>query len=398
MFLLLALALPLLSAAAPLPPDGLPTPYPQPPKAQRTTFTLYVPSVQKNAVFFTGPTVSFGYGWGVYNWRWFRPNEVQNYGPTSFNWVKMTDNPGNATAELCDAKRIPHNVLLRLNKAEAGVSPQAVGDDAYTWAVSMEDAPGVGKCVEAFEIGNEPNLSGPGLYNGPVDPEAYADQLCAAHDAIKGVDPSFIVVSGGLAPTTSLFPDETIVMDEEAFLRRMLTRIGDTHAGDAGACFDILAYHNYGFRTGHLTEPSDDPYDPDCPDGMCFRGVERIQTILWIEFGVPKKIWATEVGWLRDFNVEGCLARNPGVFGNFVGFENTDQEQADELVGAFQYARANWQWVGAMFVFNLDFNQREWWKNDHCIDEQGWFAVQGLSDYEHTYAAKAALEALEKLP
>jgi hypothetical protein len=355
-----------------------------------------MPSLQKNAVFFTGPTVPFGYGWGVFNWRYFRPGELFNYGSTSFNWIKMTDNPGNATAELCNEKRIPYNVLLRLNKAEAGVSPEDVGDDAYTWALDMKNASGAGKCVEAFEIGNEPNLSGPGLYNGPVDPEAYADQLCAAHDAIKGVDPSFIVVSGGLAPTTSLYPDETVVMDEEAFLRRMLARIGEAHDGDAGACFDVLGYHNYGFRTGHLTEPNDDPYDPDCPDGMCFRGVERIQTILWIEFGVPKKIWATEVGWLRDFMQNDPACAN--LLAVFSGFENSEQEQADELVGAFRYARFNWLWVGAMFVFNLDFNQRPWWLADHCIDEQGWFAVQGLSDYEDTYAAKAALEAMEKLP
>jgi hypothetical protein len=117
---------------------------------------------------------------------------------------------------------------------------------------------------------------------------------------------------------------------------------------------------------------------------------------LWIEFGVPKKIWATEVGWLRDFMQNDPPCSN--LLAVFSGFENTEQEQADELVGAFQYARFNWLWVGAMFVFNLDFNQRPWWLADPCIDEQGWFAVQGLSDYEHTYAAKAALEALEKLP
>ena len=34
-----------------------------------------------------------------------------------------------------------------------------------------------------------------------------------------------------------------------------------------------------------------------------------------------------------------------------------DAQAATNLVGAFQYADTNWPWMGAMFVFNLDFNQ-----------------------------------------
>lgn len=42
------------------------------------------------------------------------------------------------------------------------------------------------------------------------------------------------------------------------------------------------------------------------------------------------------------------------------GAQVSDQAQADYLVGAFQYARANWPWLGAMFVANLDYNVRPW--------------------------------------
>ena len=60
----------------------------------------------------------------------------------------------------------------------------------------------------------------------------------------------------------------------------------------------------------------------------------------------------------------------------FAGFPISDQAQADNLVGAFQYARANWPWLGGIFVFNLDFNPPRR-STDPCYDEQGSFAVQG---------------------
>jgi len=99
---------------------------------------------------------------------------------------------------------------------------------------------------------------------------------------------------------------------------------------------------------------------------------------------VSKRIWATEIGWMRDFNAGGCAAAPwAPVFG---GFPLSEAGQADQLVGAYQYARWHWPWMGAMFVFNLDYDRRD---QDACADEQGWFAVKG-------YPAEVALEAMPK--
>jgi hypothetical protein len=299
------------------------------------------------------------------------------YSPTSFNWIKIADNPD--PSQLCGPNRLPYRVLLRLNKADANATPQQVADDTWTWAHALETAPGVDRCVDAFEIGNEPNLSMNGGYSGPVDPERYADQLCAAYTAVKNTDPDFIVVSAGLAPTAGL-PDATLALTDTVFLRRMLDRIRATHDGDAGACFDVLAYHNYGFRTGHATDPA----SPACAERSCFRGVEETFQILRGEYGVAKRIWATEIGWLRDYTAGGC--GDAAWAGTFGGFQVSDQAQAAELVDAYTYARANWQWMGAMFVFNLDFDRRP---QGPCDDEQGWFAVRG-------FPAEVALEAMSK--
>lgn len=375
------------SASLPLPPEGdVPIrSTPGPAAAAVVTHTVFLPFVARNAITFQGPSISFGYGWNVYEYWKFRNGGTNT---TSLTWLKLVaDTPiDQAQAEFCNNNRLDYAILLRLNHADAGAeSLQWVADRSFEWAVEMQNIGGSGKCTEAFEIGNEPNLSGTGAYNGPVDPERYADQLCAAYNAIKAVDPNYIVVSAGLAPT-GVYSDPTVVLDEEDFLRRMLARIRDEHNGDAGACFDVLGHHNYGFRTGHATSPTDEAL---CPSGMCFRGAERMWNILYGEYGVAKRIWSTEIGWLRDFNVESCLVVNPGVFSFFTGFENSDQEQADELVAAFQYARANWPWSGAMFVFNYDFNHRPPWQANHCYDEQGWFAVDG-------YPAESALENMPK--
>jgi hypothetical protein len=276
-------------------------------------------------------------------------------------------------------------VLLRLNKADADSTPQQVADDTWTWAHNMETAPGVNKCVDAFEIGNEPNLSGRGQYNGPVNPVKYADQLCAAYDAIKRTDPSFSVVSAGLAPTGGA-ADHQLAMESVAFMRAMLDEIQANRFshGDPGGCFDVLGYHNYGFRTGYQTDPGD---ALKCPAEMCFRGVEDIWTILQ-GYGVSKPIWSTETGWMLDYGAGQCSSSSWTSI--FSGFAVSPATQASELVGAFQYARAHWPWLGAMFVFNLDFNPPRRSANP-CYDEQGWFAVQG-------HAAETALEAMPKMP
>jgi len=366
-----------------------------PPEPVAHTYTLYLPGVQlapPPAAVTLSPLTNFAYGWSVFQYQSYRlppPSGIKPefplYAPTSFNWIKVTASPN--SAELCGPNRLPYHVLLRLNKTDANATVQNVADDTWQWAHWMEPASQPAdqpRCVDAFEIGNEPNLSGPGQYNGPVSPARYADQLCAAYDAIKRTDPKYIVVSAGLAPTGG-FADHSLGMESLAYLRAMLDEIraNPVSHGDPGGCFDVLAYHNYGFRTGFAT----DPHGPACPAEMCFRGAEDTWAVLQ-DYGIRKQIWSTETGWMRDYAAGGCASAP--FAGTFGGFALSDKAQADNLVGAFQYARANWPWLGAMFVFNLDFNPPRR-ASDPCYDEQGWFAVQG-------HPAEAALEAMPKTP
>ena len=391
-FILLGATLTLLLSVAMQSPPPMPL---DPPAPYARTYTVFLPSVlQKGPVqTFNRVQSSFAYGWSVFQYQSYyqlQPGQTttgySQYANSSFNWLKVTASPD--SKYLCGADRLPYNVLLRLNKTDANSTPQQVADDTWQWAHWMEPASQPAsqpRCVDAFEIGNEPNLSGPGQYNGAVNPAQYANQLCAAYDAIKRTDPAFIVVSAGLAPTGG-FADHQQGMESLAYMRAMLAAIqaNPFSHGEAGGCFDVFAYHNYGFRVSYDT----DPHSGACPAEMCFRGVEDAWAVLHGEFFVNKPIWTTETGWMRDYVAGGCGNAPWGSI--FAGFPMSDKAQADNLVGAFQYARANYPWLGGIFVFNLDFNPPRR-STDPCYDEQGWFAVQ-------RHAAEAALEAMPKAP
>ena len=365
-------------SASPIPPDEAEQSRSTPAPASTTlttTHTLFLPLIARDLITFQGPDIPFGYGWNVY-WENFDASNTS----TSFGWVKFSVSEPTSLEAFCGANSLPYDVLLRLNWAMAGVGIEYGEDRVYEVVSELKSLSGTGAlCVKAIEIGNEPNLQF--MYGGAVDPVIFAQQLCAQYDVVKTVDPNFIVVSGGLAPTGDI-DDANVAINETVFLSRMLTYIRDTR-GEAGACFDVLGYHNYGFRTSHETDPNNFAL---CPSDMCFRGIEHAWDILYGEYGVNKRIWSTEMGWLRDFTAEcsGAVWAE-----TFQGFQNSDQNQADQSVAAFEYARANWPWSGAMFVFNHDFNQRQPWKDNHCYDEQGWFAVDG-------YPAGSALENMSK--
>jgi hypothetical protein len=350
-------------SAAPAPPDDFVRSGSTPtPAAAQANHTLFLPFIAHNAMTFQGPNIPFGYGWNVF-WENFNANNPT----TNFGWVKFSVSEPTSLSAFCGGNDLPYNVLLRLNWAMSGVGIQYGKDRVYEVASGLKQLSGSGDlCVQAFEIGNEPNLFS--MYGGRIDPVVFAQQLCAQYDIIKSVDPNYIVVSGGVAPTGDI-DDANVAVNETVFLSRMLTYIRDTR-GDAGACFDVLGYHNYGFRTGYATDPNDAAL---CASDMCFRGIEHAWDILYGEYGVSKRIWSTEMGWLRDFTQNSPPCTN--LLSVFDGFQNSDQGQADQLVAAFQYARTHWLWSGAMFVFNHDFNHRPPWQANHCYDEQGWFAV-----------------------
>jgi hypothetical protein len=132
-------------------------------------------------------------------------------------------------------------------------------------------------------IWNEPNLSRE-WGDRPVDPEAYTELLRLSYQAAHAADPDILVLGGALAPTNEP-EDGSGGMIETRYLERM-------YEASAGAYFDALAAHTYGF-----THPPEDPPDPAVVN---FRRVELLRPIM-IRYGDGEKpVYITEGGWNDD--------------------------------------------------------------------------------------------------
>ncbi len=297
-----------------------------------------------------------------------------------FDWTKTFGPPPG---------RLPYRVLWRVDaRAQALQNLNAWADTLERTARTFRDD------VEAWEIGNEPNLDASYGWNAPPSAADYTRLLCEAYRRIKKADPTSIVVSAGLAPTGRIpftwnghkgycAPGvgwcPIYYQDEREFLREML-------AAGAGNCFDALGFHPYGFAA----PPEAAPGSPACgPNDFCFRTVEVIRRIMVEEFGVDKPIWATEFGWLIDPGQVGrpeCRT-DPAMAGRMWQVVSPEQ-QATYLKNAFAWAEAHWPWMEAMFVFDYGFNAMPEWMVSSC-DAMRFYDIKGRP-------AEAALREMAK--
>lgn len=319
---------------------------------------------------------SFGYGFNVAVWE---TDRLQDMG---FNWMKVFDAP---------TSRQPVNMLLRLDANASHMS------DVNGFANNIESIAIVhGDNIDAYEIGNEPNLDatyGWGYGSTKVSPNAsdYVTLLCAVYPKIKAADPTAVVVSAGLAPTGRVTGNwdghpghNEFFQDEREFFKEFV-------AAGGAECADAIGYHPYGYSADFDTPPdtawgSPEAANPktNCTNGFCFRGVESFYGVMQ-EQGVDKKVWATEFGWLTQ-PPDSCLSSADWQARQWQIV--SEQVQADNLVGAFEYATANYPWMEAMFIFNLNFNTAPW-ITDTC-EQMRFYAVGGRT-------AETALTDMEKV-
>lgn len=277
----------------------------------------------------------FGYGFNVAAW------DVSLLQSMGFNWMKVFNSPGS---------RLPVNVLLRVsaNAGDLG-NISGFGDSLHQLAQSQKGF------VDAYEIGNEPNLDASYGWTAAPNAAEYATLLCEAYAKIKAADPGASVISAGLAPTGRVQGNwnghaghNGFYQDERAFFVEFL-------AAGGGDCLDGVGFHPYGFSADYDAVPDAASGDPaqNCTNGFCFRGSEKIYELMQSNGFGHKKVWATEFGWIVN-PPASCLS-DPGWQGRAWQIVS-ETKQATNLAGAFQYAAANWPWMEAMFVFNLNFN------------------------------------------
>jgi len=229
--------------------------------------------------------------------------------------------------------------------------------------------------IDAYEIGNEPNLDwawSEGTADVKVpDPYQYTQVLKTAYTCIKQVNPDAIVVSGGLA-TVGPYDKEADppgypqAWNDLKFLQAMY----DYGAQDY---FDALGSHPYGFYFPPEQDPGGWAYNPIYGDmyvdGLAFRRAEQQREVMVANGDVNKQIWATEWGWL--LRQEACQSEweTQGRWWQVVD----EATQAEYIQRAFEYAHDHWPWMGPMFLFNLDFSLSGY---PPC-DAMNYYAIRG---------------------
>jgi beta-xylosidase len=257
---------------------------------------------------------------------------VQPVSPGTFNWTRLDQvvRSARAAGMLVDLIIDGCPQWAALAGTSGDQSPQPASSAQYaTWArdVVARYAP---EGVSRFEIWNEPNSA---LFWQPKpDPAAYTADLVAAYSAIRAVDPTAFVISGGLAPTG----DKSNNISAINFLKAM-------YADGAKGSFNALGYHAYSF--------------PELPDAYGSGWSQMAQTSPSLRSvmirngngGIP--IWITEFG-------------APSGGPNGVG----DSAQATALAQAVANVKAT-AWIGAFYVYT--------WEDDGTDprNDQDWFGL-----------------------
>jgi hypothetical protein len=191
--------------------------------------------------------------------------------------------------------------------------------------------------LDAIEVWNEVNLSRE-WGDQPITQQSardYVRLLGLAYAAIKAADPTIMVVTAGLSPTG--WNDDTARPDD-TYLQWLYD------AGMKGK-YDALGAHAPGFRAPPEVSPEEAAANPAYGShrSFTFRRVEDLRAIMERNGDADRQVWVLEFGWTSD-------AVHPAYAWHAV----SEQQKADYLVRAFQYAHAHWgPWVGPMMVWNM---------------------------------------------
>lgn len=183
--------------------------------------------------------------------------------------------------------------------------------------------------INHFEIWNEPNLAG--SWSPRSDVEEYSSILKASYLAIKKVNPSAMVISGGLA----------VAADDTEGNMSPLTFVESLYAQGSQEYFDALALHPY-------TYPS--LPDPDNSQNG-WQLTLSIRKVMEENGDAEKKIWITEFGAPTDGS--GSRQEINSLSFNY-GADYIDEVAQDQTAKSIlSLYEQNATWMGPFFWYNL---------------------------------------------
>jgi hypothetical protein len=197
--------------------------------------------------------------------------------------------------------------------------------------------------IAAYEVWNEPNLARE-WGDKPPSAAEYVKLLQVAHQAVKLGDPNALVITGGLSPTTDL---SDRARADVVYLREM-------YSAGAKGTFDLLGVHAAGFKAEPETDPGEvardpvlsnnDPSPEELRRSYTFRHVEDLRKVMEENGDGERRIAILEMGWTSD----------PRPDSPYRWHAVSEQEKADYLVRAIDYAKNHWRpWLGPMIVWTF---------------------------------------------
>lgn len=288
-----------------------------------------------------------GFEWVKQDFPW---REIEGAGKGQYNWSRA-----DTAVELAHDK-YGLNILARVDRQPAWANPNCVGaEDVMGPPQNYQDYADFltafvsryrGK-IAAYAVWNEPNLAREWCNQAP-NPAEYVELLKVAYTAIKSADPEAIVISAGLSPTGGPMPT---AMNDVEYLDGMYQAMG----GDSSGYFDVLGAHAPGYKAPPEVSPDEVEANPEQYGRgrwFTFRRVEDLRAIMEKYGDTKRQVAILEMGWTVD----------PRPDSPYNWHAVTEQQQAEYLVRAYQYAKEHWRpWIGVMsliYVCNPDWGEQ----------------------------------------
>ncbi len=304
----------------------------------------------------------------------FNNGTISKVQEAGFGWVRLQliwkdfeREPGNYDFSILDPqinaahygnRRIMLSVLKSPEWAQpgGGLPENQAGLDAFYNLMRTVAGRYAGK-IQAYEIWNEQNLAGE--VGGNVRVAPYINVLKNGYLGVKKNDPTAWVLFGGLTPTGVNKPN--VAIDDVSYLQQFYAynngegkqyydALG-AHPGSASNAPDVrfpngtgqcppAATERYGSANGTCWNSSPDFY---------FRRIEEQRAVMEQNGESAKQIWLTEFGW------DSCVGGAPAPAGYEYCQLISREQQAANIVRAFQIGKNEWPWMGVMFLWNLNY-------------------------------------------
>ena len=312
-----------------------------------------------------------GFGWVKQSFAW---ETIEGAGKGQFDWSiadrVVRDVNNNGLKLLARVSTDPEKRNFWPGPPPANAANFA--DFIFALANRYNCTPQAVGCIQAFQVWNEPNLAREWGDRRP-NPAQYADFLRQAYASVKRGNPNALVVSAGMAPTGD---NSDVAMPDDVFYEQMYAAMGSSNG-----YFDMLGVHGAGFAAPPELDPAEAAASSQYGGHrfFAFRHVEDVRAIMERYGDGGKKIVLLEFGWTYD-------SVNPSYKWHGADAGIDQFVQADYLKRAYQYADANWPWIGLMSLLTMP--NVDWLNDGNPQDEeQYWWAIMDPSTEGPAYRA-----------